>query len=322
MRRARVAGSEIVHVHVSRARSLLLVVFAVAACHHGGDADTEPAIKPIPPPPPSETEHMVALLPDGAQVIVELDLARLRANAAVGPVATSALAAMGSDSRLPGLPIVVAGSPLAGADAVVLAAYGVGTAQAATITLLATKADVPGGTRVAPDVVAIGPDDWTGQVATRAALDSQHPLAIPDDLRALRKHAEPEGATGAVLRATARLSFDARVALARMTGIEVAPARISVWADIADDVAVVVDADAVDPGDKAAKDSAKRLAHTMRGLFAEVGDDPFIRGLGVAPSLDEARLVMQGTWVRAIVAVGPRHLARVVERARAMLTSP
>jgi hypothetical protein len=291
-----------------------------AACHHAADKD--PIATPIPPPPPSETERMVALLPEGAQVIVELDLARLRANAAVGPVATSALAALGSDSRLPGLPVVAAGSPLAGADAVVLAAYGVGTSEAATITLLATKTDVPGGTRVSPDLIAIGPDDWTGQLVTRAALDAQHPLAIPDELRALRKHAEPEGATGAVLRATARLSFDARVALARITGLEIAPARISVWGDIADDVAVVVDADAVDPGDKAAKDSARRLAHTMRGLFAEVGDDPLVRSLGVSPSLDEARLVTQGTWVRAIVAVGPRHLARVVERARAMLASP
>jgi hypothetical protein len=304
-----------------RSRSLLAFAVAFAACHHAADKD-DPIVTPIPAPRPSQTERMVALLPDGAQVIVELDLARLRANAAVGPLATSALAAMGSDSRLPGLPIVAAGSPLGSADAVVLAAYGVGTSQAATLTLLATKADVPGGTRVSPEVVAIGPDEWTGQLATRAALDAQHPLAISDELRALRKHAEPEQATGAVLRATARLSFDARVALARITGIEVAPALISVWGDVADDVAVVVDADAVDPGDKAAKDSAKRLAHTIRGLFAEVGDDPLVRGLGVGPSLDDAHLAMQGTWVRATVVVGPRHLARVVERARAMLASP
>jgi hypothetical protein len=118
------------------------------------------------------------------------------------------------------------------------------------------------------------------------------------------------------------LSFDARVALARMTGVETAPARISLWADIADDVAVVVDADAVDPGDKAAKDSSKRLAHTIRELLASLEDEPAIRALGVGPSLDGARLVAQGTWVRTIVAVGPRHLARVVERARAMLAPP
>ena len=45
-----------------------------------------------------------------------------------------------------------------------------------------------------------------------------------------------------------------------------------------------------------------------------------MRALGVPTSLADARLVIeQGTWVRAVVAIGPRHLARVVERARAML---
>jgi hypothetical protein len=39
----------------------------------------------------------------------------------------------------------------------------------------------------------------------------------------------------------------------------------------------------------------------------------------VPTSLSDAKLITEGTWVRAIVAVGPRHLARVAERARAML---
>jgi len=265
---------------------------------------------------------MLALLPDGAQIVVELDLARLRANGVVGALATAALAHLGADSRLPGLPIEVAGSPLAGADAVVLAAYGVGTAQAATVTLLATKADVPGGVRLAPDLVAVGPAEWTGQLAARATLAAAHPLAISDEFRKLRAHAEPPGATGAILRVTARLSFDARIALARLTGLDAAPAQFSLWADIADDAAVVVDADAVDPGDQAAKDAAKRLAGTIRGMLATLADQPPVRALGVAASLADARLVAHGTWVRAIVAVGPRHLARVVERARAMLAAP
>jgi len=293
---------------------LAIVLIALAACHHADAPAIETPVKP-----PTQAERMLALLPDGAQVIVELDLARLRANAAVGPLASAALAQLGADSRLPGLPVAVAGSPLAGADEVVLAAYGVGTAQAATVTVLATKADVPGGARLAPDLVAVGPAEWTGQLATRAGFAG---LTIPDELRTLRAHAEPQGATGAVLRITARLSFDARIALARITGVEAAPARISLWADIADDVAVVVDADAVDPGDQASKTAAKRLAHTIRGLLATLGDDPSIRALGVGPSLEDARLVAQGTWVRTILAVGPRHLARVVERARAMLAPP
>ena len=271
---------------------------------------------------------MLALLPVGAQVIVELDLARLRANATVGPLASKALAQLGADAHVPGLPLMVVGSPLASADAVVLAAYGVGTAQAATVTVIATKADVPNATRLGPDLEAVGPDEWTSQLQTRAQLAAQHPLSIPDDLKQLREHAQPEGTTGAVLRVTAQLSFDARVALERLTDLDAAPARISLWADVADDLAIVLDADALDPGDQTGsgsqpnKNAAKRLAHTIRGAFAALGDQPFVRTLGVEASLDEARLIAHGTWVRAIVAVGPRHLARVVERARAMLVTP
>jgi hypothetical protein len=129
----------------------------------------------------------------------------------------------------------------------------------------------------------------------------------------------PKGATGAVLRVTARLPFDARVALARQTGLEVAPARLSLWSDIADDLAIVIDADAVDPGDPAAKDAARRLGHAMRLALVAMADDPLIRGLGIPNSVADARLISQGTWIRAVIAVGPRHLERAVERANAML---
>ena len=277
-----------------------------------------------PPAPHVATpeEQVLALLPDGAQIIVELDLARLRANPVLGATARQALGALGADSHVPGLPVSVLGSPLGSADQVVLAAYGVGTAQAATLTLLVTKAEVPGAVRISPQVVALGPDDWVGQLQTRAVLAAEHPLTVPAAVLRLRDHAMPPGATGAVARITARLSFDARVALARMTGLDSAPAELSLWCDVADDLAVVADLDAVDPGDrgaKAAKDSARRLAHTVRGLLAMLADTAPIRALGVPTSLADARLVTQGSWVRVIVDVGPRHLARVAERARAML---
>jgi hypothetical protein len=271
---------------------------------------------------PTPGENVLALLPDGAQVIVELDLARLRANATVGETAKQALGGLGAETHVPGLPVSVLGSPLANADQVVLAAYGVGTAQAATITVLTTKAEVPGGVRISPGLVALGPEDWVSQLQTRAALAAEHPLAVPDAVVKLRDHAMPQGATGAIVRITARLPFDARVALARMTNVDAAPAELSLWCDIADDLAIVVDADAVDPGDhdaKSAKDSARRLAHSIRGVLAGLADSPAIRELGVPTSLADARLVTEGSWVRTIVDVGPRHLARVAERARAML---
>jgi hypothetical protein len=293
----------------------ILIAFAIGCGGHAAAPVTSTRT-------PTPGENVLALLPDGAQVIVELDLARLRANATVGETAKQALGGLGAESHVPGLPVSVLGSPLANADQVVLAAYGVGTAQAATITVLTTKAEVAGGVRISPGLVALGPEDWVSQLQTRAALAAEHPLSVPDAVLKLRDHAMPQGATGAIVRITARLPFDARVALARMTNVDAAPAELSLWCDIADDLAIVVDADAVDPGDhdaKSAKDSARRLAHTIRGVLAGLAASPAIRELGVPTSLADARLVTEGSWVRTIVDVGPRHLARVAERARAML---
>ncbi|HSN27378.1 MAG TPA: hypothetical protein VLT45_13885 [Kofleriaceae bacterium] len=294
-----------------------LLVAALCAC--GGGRGPRPPTSTAPVHVVTGTEHVLALLPDGAQLIVEIDLARLRKNPVVGDVATKALAQLGADAKLPGMPIAVQGSPLAAADAVVMAAYGVGTADAATLTILQTKQNLADSTRIAPDLVAIGPDEWTSQLASRAAIDAQHPLAPKDELLRLRDHAMPPGATGAIVRVTARLPFDARIAFARQTGLDAAPAQLSLWADVADDLAIVVDADAADPGDKAAHDAARRLAGTIKGTLEAVAGDPTVKSLGVPGSLTGAHLVTQGSWVRAIVAVGPHHLQRAVERARAML---
>jgi hypothetical protein len=277
--------------------------------------------QPAPSPRPhvvTGAEHVLALRPDGAQLIVEIELARLRANPVVGDLAAKALGQLGADAKLPGLPMAVQGSPLANAQQIVMAAYGVGTAQAATLTILETKDNLADSTRIGDDLVAIGPDDWVGQLEARAAIDAQHPLVPPEDLMRLRDHAMPQGATGAVIRVTARLGFDARIAFARQTGLDAAPAQLSIWGDVADDLAIVIDADASDGKDK---DAARRMAHTLRGTLGVLAEEPTVRALGVPTSLTDARLVTQGTWVRAVMAVGPRHLARAVERARAMLGS-
>jgi hypothetical protein len=144
-------------------------------------------------------------------------------------------------------------------------------------------------------------------------------LQLGAELRRLRDHAVPDGAPGTTLRITARLPFDARVALARQTGIDGPPAEIAIWGDVVDDAGLVIDTDAADPGDKNGKAAARRLATTLRALLGAAAADPIVRELGLPASLADARLIVQGSWVRTIIAVGPRHLARVVERARAML---
>lgn len=292
-----------------------LIAVAAIGCGH----PARPARVTMPERPLTLVDRTLGMLPDGAQIVVELDFARLRANQVVGDVAKRALEGLTIDQKLPGLPAAAQGSPLTHADLVVLAAYGVGTAQAATITLIATKDNVPAGTRISPELVAIGPDEWVSQVSARAAIAAKTPLRASDELLRLRDHAMPAQAPGAVLRITAMLGFDARVAMARQVGIELAPAQLSVWADVVDDFAMIIDADAADPGDKTNKESVARMRAGVQAILAEAAAEPALRVLGVSGSLEEARFIEQKTWVRAIVAIGPRHLARVVDRAKALL---
>jgi len=297
------------------------IVCAVAMIACGGEPRAKPPTTPA-PVPSTVTERILAMLPQGAQVVVELDLARLRANPVVGEVVTRALAERTAD-----LPAGVPASPLAAADQVVLAAYGVGTAQAATVTVLAAGHELAGTTKIADGFYAIGPPEWVEQVQQRVAFATtglaKFAISAAPELLELRRHAMPEHAPGASLRVTARLPFDARIALARQTGLDAAPAQLSAWADVADDLALVVDCDATDPGNRPGgahgSDASRRLQASLRGLLAAVADEATVRALGLGSSLAGTRLVAQGTWVRMIIAVGPAHLHRIVERAAALL---
>jgi hypothetical protein len=58
---------------------------------------------------------------------------------------------------------------------------------------------------------------------------------------------------------------------------------------------------------------------SLQKFLASIAADPGIRALGLANNIAGARFVEQGTWVRAIIEIPPRQLARAVQRARAML---
>lgn len=300
----------------------LLALGMIAACSH--DKPAEPPKAELAPSTPME--KLLAMLPPGAQVVIELDLARLRANPAIGAVVTEALAVRANDKDA-GAPLGVPASPLADADQLVLAAYAVGTAQAATLTVMTSPHEVGGTTKLLDGFYALGPPDWIEQVQQRVTLastgESKFAIHAAPELLELRDHAMPPGAPGAALRVTARLSFDARVALARQTGLDSAPAQISAWGDVVDDLALVVDCDSADPGNQAKtgrpSDAPKRLEATLRGALAAVADQPAMKLLGLPGSLNNAKLVTRGTWVRTIVAVGPSHLHRVIERATSLL---
>jgi len=301
---------------IAAAAAVAAVAVAVVAVACGGPprpgATTAAVASPAPEAP---VDRILAMLPQGAQVVVELDLARLRANPVVGEVVTRAL--------LSGVPLPGAGAPPAAADAVVLAAYGVGTPAAATVTLLASPQPIAGAARMADGIYAVGPEAWTAQIAARAAmLDADGLIRAQPELLELRARAMPPNAPGASLRVTARLSFDARIALARQTGLEAAPAQLSIWGDVVDDLAVVVEADAADPGDRRGRQAAARLEAAIRGALASLAAEPAARALGLPRSLGGAKLAVRGTWVRAINAISPTHLKRVAARARALLPAP
>jgi hypothetical protein len=257
------------------------------------------------PRPATAGDRMLALLPEGAQLVIEVDLARLRTNPVVGALITKVL---GGDA-FPQL------AGFADAEGVVFAAYGLGTAQAATITLFTAKQQLANTTKITGDIYAVGHIDWVSQVEARAAIDSKTGVVAAKELIELRDRAMPESAPGASVRIAARLSFDARVALARITGIESAPGQLSVWADVVDDLAVIVDADSTDPGEKKPANAVKRMSAMLQGALATLAREPTIVAVGLPSSLSGAKLATRGTWVRVIMAVGPRHLQRVVERA-------
>src|SRR5438045_1586336 len=125
------------------------LALGVAQACGGSTPTTATTAEPV---PAAGTERLLAMLPQGAQVVAELALARLRANPVVGALVRRAL----SEPRaIAGVPA----GPLGDADSVVLAAYGVGTAQAATLTLLAAPvATLAGAIRIADGVYAIGPE--------------------------------------------------------------------------------------------------------------------------------------------------------------------
>ncbi|HEU0033678.1 MAG TPA: hypothetical protein VFQ53_23790 [Kofleriaceae bacterium] len=293
-----------------------LVVLVLAACVAcGGRKHRVQPVRPIAAHPATHAERILGMLPQGAQVVVEVDLARLRANPVVGHLVTRLLGEIA-------LPKGVEAPPLAGVDTLVLAAYGVGTSQAATITIVSAKQPVAGATPLADGIYGLGPPEWLNQVEARAGLVDREgqPVAVAaPELLALRDHAMPVGAPGASLRVTARLAFDARVSLARQIGVESAPAQLSIWADVVDDFAMIVDCDATDPGEKKQQRAGQKMANMLRGALGALAEDPKIRALGLPSSLAEARLIAKGAWVRTIVAVGPTHLKRVVERAETLL---
>jgi hypothetical protein len=308
-------------------RPLALAIALVAAC--GGDQGAAPA----PPPGPGAIvvperartagDPMLAFLPAGADIVVELDLGRVRGNDVVGELATHYLSDGSAASELDPLAAVggsIPAGPLARADVVVLASYRSGTPEATTIGLIVggglTPDDLYGATDLGGGVIAVAPPAETE--ALRAVAAGTAPGLDEDrELLALRALGMPEKAEGASLRVAARLDFDARVALASQLGASSAPSLVSLWGDVADDVAVVAVLEA--PDDDGAQAGAERMAGEIRAYFGQLANEPDFLALGLSPAIRRFQVETRGDRVKVVALIGPRRLSRVVARLKRFL---
>lgn len=242
-------------------------------------------------------DRLLARAPAGAALVLEIDLARLRANPAIGALAT---ALVDQDPAL-GAPPVPWPAPLAGAELVVLAAYRIGGADATAITL------VEGGVRPAA-AIALDDGAWVladeGETAAiLATAAGAASLADDAELLAIRAEAMPAAAGGAAVRLAARLDGGARSSLAAALGLTTGPQTISVWADVADDLAVIARL-----GDDPVQ-AASLVA--IRARLAAVTE---IRALGLAPAVTAAAIERDPAGARGVLVIGPARLARAMAR--------
>lgn len=281
------------------ARRLIVAVALVVGC--GGRA---PAVI-VPPRAVTAGDALLARLPAGADVVLEVDLARLRANPAVGALVTGLVAPAAGGAR-PEL-AAVTDAPLAGARAMVLAAYAVGTPAATTVTIVAGGEAPAGALALGDGVWALAPE---GDVARLLAVAGGAPsLAGDRALLAVRTRAMPAAAEGAAARLTARLDGPARRALAELLGRADAPAAVSAWLDVADDLALVTWV----AGEPAT------WARALAGLRAAAARLSAVGALGLGPALTQAAIAREPGGARLTVVVSPGRLGRVVGRAQAWL---
>lgn len=322
--------------------ALLVSSFALAGC--GGTSRSQGGLSPeLPSRAATAGDELLPLLPAGAQVVIELDVERARQSEAIGPLVKTLLeqeqvaSAAGSLSGVDKL----GAAPLADVRALVIASYAVGTAEAYTLTLVRTAGDATalanqlGAVALDGGLAALGPPDVTMQIAERQRARAAKPadataapsfptrptaadFALPISFFELRARPMPEAATGAVLRVTAELPFDARLALSRLTNLDPPPARLAVWADVADDAALLVWADSAEPDDPKA---TNRLAAALRGVVTELANDSRVAALGLSASLRALEVETAGSWARLTVIIGPQRLARAVRRAELWVKS-
>lgn len=279
-------------------RAALVVVLCLAAAACGSKSKTRQSDIEVPGRHVTAGDRILAMAPAGANAVMELDLARLRGNAAVGRLVEAVTGAPAGARDL-----------LGAADVLVVCSYRLGQEDSAQLVFAAgpRSGELAGARRVAPDLVAIGPASLLSRVdAVRAGTEPA--LSTDRALMRARALAMPDKAQGASLRMAASLDFDARLALAQKLQLDNVPSWISVWSDVADDFAAIALLGAEGAGD--ARDLARAVAR-VRDRVA--GSDVIVR-LGLGPVVASVPIAISSHEVKVVVVIGPRHLARLVER--------
>lgn len=272
-------------------------------------AATEPVVSPLPERATTAGDGLLSAAPLGADLILEVDLARLRNNAVVGTILT---ALSGPDQREQ----IVEGDLLTQADALLVCVYGIGDSAKQLVLVQAMEGqELSGAAAVGESRYAVGDPELVARAVAVGAGQGESMLTDVELLR-LRADIMPSEAAGAAVRAVARLDFDARVAVASRVGMSEVPISLALWGDVVDDLAIV--ASVAGESDV----SYSRLAGALDKLRVRMAKRPLIRYLGLASPLASARVIRSGKSVKVVFLLSPKRLALVAERLLRQLQSP
>ncbi len=277
-----------------------LLCLAALAC---GASDT-PAPAPLPVRATTAGQSLLAFAPLGADLLLELDLARLRANPVVGGLLT-AVAAPGDDQRV---------DLLQQAEVALLCVYDIGGVPKQLIIMRGTAKRLPGTVTLGEHIFAVGDDEL---LARASGIQGQKESVLADlALLRIRGRAMPAKAKSASLRVSIRLDFDARVAIASKLSLSDVPISIALWGDVVDDLAMVAHLASDEQAD------VPRLERAMRGLGSRFAANRLLRYLGLSVPIREARVQGGDKLVVVTLLVGPKRLQYVVSRLLKHLSKP
>ena len=274
----------------------LLAAAAVLSACGGSKKEAGPTPIEVPSRRATAGEKILGHAPAGADAVLEIDLARLRKNRVVGPL-VMAVTAAGE----------VGGDLVAIGDAVVIASYRIGQTDAGQLVFVAGPrvGELRGAHRIDDALVVFGPPALVREVD---AIGAGHGASLLTDRPILRARAlaMPAGAEGAALRIAADLPFDARLALATRLEVEIVPEWISVWFDVADDMAGI--ALLGGGADANPRDLVTAVARLRDRLVAADS----VKSLGLDGLIENVEVQIAGHDARVVLVVGPRRLASLV----------